>query len=128
VRLAERFERVFPEDGRDPFPVLVQVNTSGEESKGGFEPEGILGELEAILALPSLRVQGLMTMAPLTDDEVVLRRAFGRLREVHRSALTLPGYSGQELSMGMSNDYAIAVEEGSTMVRLGTALLGERPR
>ena len=67
-------------------------------------------------------------MAPWTDDEKTLRAAFRRLREIHEEATRSVGYGGTELSMGMTNDYPIAVEEGSTMVRLGTALFGERPR
>ena len=85
-------------------------------------------ELATIVAMEGLQVQGLMTMAPFTDDEGVLRDTFRRLRELHEGALQdIPGYVGRELSMGMSNDFVIAVEEGSTMVRLGTALFGERP-
>jgi PLP dependent protein len=126
VRLAERLDRVAPE-GAEPFPVLIQVNTSGEEAKYGFPPEGALPALERILELPSLRVEGFMTMAPFTDDIEVLRGTFRGLRELHERALEeVVGYEGRELSMGMSNDYELAVEEGSTMLRLGTALFGER--
>lgn len=126
VRLAERLDRVAPEGG-EPFPVLVQVNTSGEEAKYGFSPDEALPALEGILGLPTLRVEGLMTMAPYTDDEEMLRGTFRRLRELQdRAREEVPGYTGQELSMGMSNDYELAVEEGSTMLRLGTVLFGER--
>lgn len=107
--------------------VLVQVNTAGEESKAGFGPEEALEALGALVELPGLEVAGLMTMAPLTGDEGVLRRAFAGLRRLHEEGRrALSGYRGTELSMGMSNDFTIAVEEGSTMVRLGTALFGER--
>jgi PLP dependent protein len=126
VRLAERLERVAPE-GADPFPVLIQVNTSGEEAKYGFSPQETLPALERILELESLRVEGFMTMAPLTDDQGVLRSTFRRLRELHEQARErVPEYQGTELSMGMSNDYELAVQEGSTMLRLGTVLFGER--
>ncbi len=126
VKLAERLERTAP-DGTAPMPVLVQVNTAGEEQKTGFEPGDFFQGMEAILAMESLRVEGLMTMAPFTQDENVLRAAFRRLRELNDEARSrFPGYSGVELSMGMSNDYQVAVEEGSTMVRLGTVLFGER--
>lgn len=126
LRLARRIERVAPAGAT--LPVLVQVNTSGEESKGGFAPEALLDDLEELAGLSALRVEGLMTMAPLTGDEEVLRTAFRSLRDLHRRARDRAQESiGEHLSMGMSNDYPIAVEEGSTMIRLGTALFGERP-
>ncbi len=127
VRLAERLDRVAPADRTGPVPVLLQVNASGEEAKAGFSADTFMEGLERILELTSLEVRGLMTMAPLTDDEEQLRRCFRRTRELHEAARARTNYRGTELSMGMSNDYGIAVEEGSTMVRLGTALLGERP-
>ncbi len=126
LKLARQLERTAGED--EPLlSVLAQVNTSGEESKGGFEPEALVESVGEILECTSLRLHGLMTMAPLTDDEALLRATFGRLRAL-RDQLDreLPDYDGPELSMGMSNDYEIAIEEGSTMVRLGTALFGER--
>jgi pyridoxal phosphate enzyme (YggS family) len=127
VRLAERLDRAGSEVGKK-VRVLVQVNTAAEPAKSGLDRDTALEDLHGIVALGSLEVAGLMTMAPFTDDEGVLRDAFRRLRELHEEAgRTLPGYRGTELSMGMSNDFAIAVEEGSTMVRLGTALFGERP-
>jgi PLP dependent protein len=127
VKLARRLERTAP-DGVEPLRVLVQVNTSGEDAKYGFSPDAFRTAFEEILGLSSLRVEGLMTMAPFTAREQVLRDTFRRLRELNQEAReTHPGYSGQELSMGMTNDYELAVEEGSTLVRLGTALFGERP-
>lgn len=127
LRLARRFQRVAEEAGME-MRTLVQVNTSGEDSKYGFSPDGFREALEEMLGLSRVRVEGLMTMAPFTDDEGVLRAAFRGLRELHQEAGERPGYEGTEVSMGMSNDYAIAVEEGSTMIRVGTALFGERPR
>ena len=127
LRLARRFQRV-AEDAGTEIRALVQVNTSGEESKYGFSPDGFREALEEMLGLSRVRVEGLMTMAPLTDDEGVLRATFRGLRELHEEAGEREGYEGTELSMGMSNDYAVAVEEGSTMIRIGTALFGERPR
>lgn len=129
VRLAERLSRVLEdrESPRDPFPVLLQVNTSGEEAKYGLASEGAVEAIHRILELPHLRVEGLMTMAPFVDDETVLRGTFRRLRELHEAAGKLDGYEGTELSMGMTNDFPLAVEEGSTMIRVGTALFGERP-
>ena len=106
--------------------VLVQVNTSGEETKGGFSAEGSEEEISAILRLPGLNTRGLMTMAPFTDDETVLRKTFRRVRILHEELCGMEGYSGEQLSMGMTNDFEVAIEEGSTMIRIGTALFGRR--
>lgn len=137
LRLAEKLSRFGEELGRkvlppmsvnrDRVPVLVQINASGEATKGGFPVGEAVDAVGRIAELPGLRVQGLMTMAPFTDDEAVLRSTFGKVRELMEAAAVLPGVEGCELSMGMSNDYGVAVEEGSTMVRLGTSLLGPRP-
>jgi pyridoxal phosphate enzyme (YggS family) len=105
---------------------LVQVNASGEVSKGGLEPDEAPDEVARMAALPGLSIEGLMTMAPLTDDEDVLRRCFATTRALLEQCATAAPGIGRALSMGMSNDFAIAVEEGSTIVRLGTILLGER--
>ena len=106
---------------------LVQVNTSGEESKYGFDLESAVDAVGQIVELPGLRIEGLMTMAPFTADESVLRRTFGGTRELfERCDREIPGFEARHLSMGMSNDFEIAVEEGSTLVRLGTILFGER--
>jgi len=108
---------------------LVQVNASGEVSKGGFDVERGVGPVQEVAALPGVRVEGLMTMAPLTEDEGVLRDTFRRTRALFDSCRAhADGFTGEHLSMGMSNDFEIAVEEGSTMVRLGTVLFGERAR
>ena len=115
-------------EGGIQVPALVQVNLSGEEAKSGFPQEEALEAIHEILELPGVEVRGLMTMAPFVDDEATLRRTFAGLRRVHEQASGLPGYQGTELSMGMTNDFELAVEEGSTMVRVGTALFGERPR
>ena len=107
---------------------LVQVNTSGEEAKHGFSYDEAVDAVGRIAALPRVRVAGLMTMAPFTDDERVLRTTFARARELFDRCASLDGFEPRHLSMGMSNDYELAVEEGSTMVRLGTVLFGERQR
>jgi pyridoxal phosphate enzyme (YggS family) len=107
--------------------VLLQVNCSDEPQKGGVEPEGLPALLEATAALPRLEVVGLMTMSALTDDQAEQRRAFRRLRDL-RDRCERSGHRLPELSMGMSGDYPTAVEEGATMVRLGTILFGERAR
>jgi pyridoxal phosphate enzyme (YggS family) len=105
--------------------VLVQVNCSGEPQKGGVAPESLPALLEELRGLERLEVRGLMTMSALTDDQVEQRRAFRLLRELRESA-ERTGHRLPELSMGMSGDYAIAVEEGATMIRLGTVLFGAR--
>ncbi|HET8835046.1 MAG TPA: YggS family pyridoxal phosphate-dependent enzyme [Gemmatimonadales bacterium] len=119
---AELNRRVEPE-GRQA--VLVQVNCSDEPQKGGVEPEGLFSLLDLLRGLDRMDVQGLMTMSALTDDSGEQRRAFRRLREL-RDGAERQGHRLPELSMGMSGDYPIAVEEGATMIRLGTVLFGER--
>jgi uncharacterized pyridoxal phosphate-containing UPF0001 family protein len=103
----------------------MQVNVSGEDSKGGLSPAEAGVEGERWLDLRGLRVEGVMTMAPLDADERTLRATFSGARQV-RERLVALGLPASELSMGMSNDYEIAVEEGATMVRLGTVLFGAR--
>jgi PLP dependent protein len=106
---------------------LVQVNVSGEESKHGLSPEKALVFIESLSKFENISVEGLMTMAPFTNDEKEIRECFRKLREVRElvQALDLDYAPCTELSMGMSNDYVIAIEEGATMVRIGTALVGE---
>jgi pyridoxal phosphate enzyme (YggS family) len=107
--------------------VLVQVNCSDEPQKGGVEPEALPTLLDATRGLERLEVVGLMTMSALTEDADEQRRAFRRLREL-RDAAERGGHRLPELSMGMSGDFPVAVEEGATMIRLGTILFGERPQ
>jgi len=118
----------FAQDGGSPLPALVQVNMSGEEAKSGFDPAEAVEAVHQILELDGIDVRGLMTMARFGADEAVLRKTFQGLRRIQEEATALSGYAGRELSMGMTNDFELAVEEGSTMVRIGTALFGERPR
>jgi pyridoxal phosphate enzyme (YggS family) len=110
-------------DGRQQ--VLIQVNCSDEPQKGGVEPDGLRSLLDTLRGMSRLEVIGLMTMSALTDDAAEQRRAFRRLREL-RDEAEREGHRLPELSMGMSSDYAIAAEEGATMMRLGTVLFGER--
>jgi len=105
--------------------VLLQVNVAGEAQKSGCEPAEAPALARAIAGHPRLKLEGLMTVAPLTDDAAVQRRTFRALR-VLRDALQGEGLWLPELSMGMSGDYGVAVEEGATMLRLGTALFGQR--
>lgn len=128
VRLGERLQLEAERANRAEVPILVQVNAGGEEQKSGLDPAETVDAVGALLDLGRVSVRGLMAMAPLTADERVLRRTFGLVREcLSRCRAELSGFDGQTLSMGMSNDFVIAVEEGSTEVRLGTVLLGERP-
>ncbi|MEN8144601.1 MAG: YggS family pyridoxal phosphate-dependent enzyme [Gemmatimonadota bacterium] len=127
VRLARRLSTEASASGQSEVRVLAQVNTSGEAAKGGFTEETVRDELSEIVELPGLAVVGMMTMAPWTDDTSVLRGTFRSARALFdRCAAAVDGFRPEVLSMGMSNDFEIAIEEGSTQVRLGTALLGER--
>ena len=123
LELAEELAKRVPPGTRQA--ILVEANCSGEPQKGGVEPEGFEPLLEKIRALPALELRGLMTMAELTEDEGVQRAAFRRLRALQDRGRTA-GFELPELSMGMSGDFTVAVEEGATMVRLGTLLFGER--
>ncbi|MDQ4078638.1 MAG: YggS family pyridoxal phosphate-dependent enzyme [Chloroflexota bacterium] len=112
---------------------LLQVNTSGEESKGGWEvyhPEGrerFFSEVETILALPAIRLHGLMTMAPFYDEPERMRPAFRAVHDLQRELTArFPGHLWEILSMGMTNDFEVAIEEGATHIRVGTALFGPR--
>lgn len=105
--------------------VLVEVNCSGEAQKGGVPVPAARALVETVMAAPELEFHGLMTMAPFTEDRQVQRAAFRQLRQV-KDALEGGGIPVAELSMGMSGDFPAAVEEGATMVRLGTILFGER--
>lgn len=124
-RLADALAAYGSARGR-PVDVLAQVNVSGEGSKGGYEPSMFEREADRLREAPGLVVRGVMTMAPLNADERTLRSVFAGARrcgEVLRAA----GHPATELSMGMSSDYEVAVEEGATLVRLGTVLFGARP-
>ena len=104
---------------------LIELRLSGEKSKGGFTRAELLPEAERLVSLAGIRVRGVMTMASFTATESDLRLTFAEARDA-RQALVEAGHPAEELSMGMSSDYEIAVEEGATMVRLGTTLFGAR--
>ncbi|MFK2824920.1 YggS family pyridoxal phosphate-dependent enzyme [Bacillus sp. B190/17] len=110
-----------------PIHCFIQVNVSGEESKHGLTPEEVIPFVNQLAEYEKIIVSGLMTMAPFTDDEQVLRGCFKQLKQLQTEVQTMRlSYAPcTELSMGMSNDYQIAIEEGATMVRIGTALVGE---
>jgi len=122
VELAEEINRRAAEAGIVQ-AVLLEVNVGGEASKAGFAPASLEAVVSAIKGLPNLAVQGLMAVPPLSTDPEAARPYFRRMREL---ALSLTPLGIEELSMGMSHDYAVAVEEGATMVRVGTALFGAR--
>lgn len=124
LRLAERLSG---KAGDSPVSILVQVNTSGEGAKSGFDRQAAEDAVLQIAGLPNLKVEGLMTMAPFVDDEAVLRPCFARLRDLRDRVRAQDNSIGETLSMGMTNDLDFAIEEGSTMVRIGTALFGARP-
>jgi len=106
---------------------LVELNLSGEDSKGGFTLSELLPEAERLASLSGVRIRGVMTMASFTATESELHRTFAEARAA-RETLAEAGHPAEELSMGMSNDYEIAVEEGATFVRLGTTLFGARAK
>jgi PLP dependent protein len=123
-RLADALHAHAVDRGR-AVDALLQVNVSGEGTKGGFAPDDVRAEAERLTTLSGLVVRGVMTMAPIDADERVLRTVFAGARQA-RAVLAEVGHPATELSMGMSNDYEIAVEEGATLVRLGTVLFGPR--
>jgi PLP dependent protein len=130
LRLAERLNETAMRIGR-VLPVLLEIKLSNEPSKDGLDPAG--GELTALLErLPDLhgvRMRGLMTIAPFDDDPEVARTCFRALRGLRDELCgKYPALDWSELSMGMSGDFEIAIEEGSTLVRIGTALFGKRAR
>jgi pyridoxal phosphate enzyme (YggS family) len=127
LALAQDANRIAEEEGMHP-RVLLEVNVAGEGSKFGFKPDALRAEMEILLALDRLSIEGLMTIPPLAPEPGASREYFIKLREL-RDALEkefrakLP-----HLSMGMTNDFVIAIEEGATLVRVGTAIFGERRR
>ena len=128
LRLAEALERRLQIEGRG-LDVYVQVNTSGETSKYGLAPEQVAAHLHALKAYPALRVRGLMTLAVFSAQAQRVRQCFIQLRELRdRLRQDAPAGGGlEELSMGMSGDFEIAIEEGATVVRVGQAIFGARP-
>ena len=124
-RLVERLGRAATELGR-PLPILLQINAGRDPAKFGAEIEDAPALLEAALKQPSIRVDGLMTIAPLSDDPAVAERTFATLRELRDTLSARFGVPLHELSMGMSGDLAAAIRAGSTQVRIGTALFGTR--
>jgi PLP dependent protein len=128
LELAKRLDRIAAElrPGR-PLPVLLQVNVDADAAKAGFDPVGIERDLAAILALPGLAVEGLMTVGRLVADAELARPTFAALRALAARLRARHPALGPGLSMGMTDDYHVAVEEGATLVRVGRAIFGARP-
>jgi pyridoxal phosphate enzyme (YggS family) len=109
-------------------PILLEVNIAGESSKFGYKPDALLNELLQINALPKIEIHGLMTIGPWTSESERARPVFRRLRELKEQCEQKLGAPLPHLSMGMSGDFEVAIEEGATIVRIGTALFGPRPK
>ncbi|MEO8440707.1 MAG: YggS family pyridoxal phosphate-dependent enzyme [Spartobacteria bacterium] len=127
LALAEEMQRIADDDGRQP-RILLEVNMAGEANKHGFAPEALRRELEAILSFGRLTIEGLMTIPPLAPEAEASRRYFVALRELRDALERECNVSLPQLSMGMSGDFLVAIEEGATLVRVGTAIFGERTR
>ncbi|HKB28448.1 MAG TPA: YggS family pyridoxal phosphate-dependent enzyme [Candidatus Limnocylindrales bacterium] len=132
VGLAERIDRLArerrPGEGGpgEAYPVLLQVNVDGDPAKAGFDPGSLGAEIGRITALLSINVRGLMTIGQLVPEAEAARPTFRRLRELSLALRETGARLGPELSMGMTDDFEVAVEEGATIVRVGRALFGER--
>ena len=125
IELAREMNRIAAEEGLHP-RVLLEVNVGGEGSKIGFAPDSLRAEMETLLELPRLSIEGLMTLPPLSPEAEASRKYFSALRDLRdeigkKFRAVLP-----QLSMGMSGDFAVAIEEGATLVRVGTAIFGKR--
>jgi pyridoxal phosphate enzyme (YggS family) len=127
LALAQEMNRIANEDGMHP-RVLLEVNVAGEGSKFGFKPETVRAEMEWLLALPRLSIEGLMIIPPVAEEAEASRKYFVRLRELRAALEKEFDVRLPHLSMGMTNDFPVAVEEGATLVRVGTAIFGERSR
>jgi len=127
LNVAQDINRIAGEQGMHP-RVLLEVNVAGEGSKFGFSPDKLRDQMEELLALPRLSILGLMTIPPLAEEAEASRKYFVQLRELRDRLQTKFHVDLAQLSMGMTEDFAVAVEEGATLVRVGTAIFGERTR
>lgn len=128
VELASRLERICIEEGREKLPVLVQVDLAGEETKSGISESELPDLVKFLKSCERLRFDGLMILPPFFDDAEAARPYFKQLREIRDGLAKTGVFAGRtgELSMGMSHDFEVAIEEGATIVRVGTAIFGER--
>jgi PLP dependent protein len=127
LALAQEMNRIAAEEGMNP-RLLLEANVAEEGSKFGFKIETLRAELESLLALPRLSIEGLMCIPPLLEEAEASRKFFVQLRELRDSLEKEFHVKLPHLSMGMTNDFSIAVEEGATLVRVGTAIFGERAK
>ena len=127
LALAEELDKRAEQAART-VPILLEVNVVGEASKFGYRPEALLADLARINALKRLEIHGVMTVPPWTPDPEKVRPVFRQLRGLREECEQLLGAPLPHLSMGMTGDFEVAIEEGATMVRIGTALFGERSR
>jgi PLP dependent protein len=127
LALAQEMNRIAEDDGMHP-RVLLEVNVAGEGSKFGFAPKKLREEMESLLALPRLSILGLMTIPPFTEEAEASRKYFVQLRELRDRLQTEFHVDLGQLSMGMTSDFPVAVEEGATLLRVGTAIFGERSK
>ena len=125
--LARQMERICEESGRT-CRILLEVNVSGEASKFGFDPGRLREVLPGLLALRRVQILGLMTMAPYSEDPLAAKPYFSALRRLRDDLRAQTGAALPELSMGMSGDFEAAIAEGSTIIRVGSAIFGERPK
>ena len=125
LELAQAIDRIAHEDGLHP-RILLEVNVAGEGSKFGFKATTLRAEFESLLLLPRLSIEGLMCIPPLAEEAEISRKYFVELRELRDALEQEFQVKLPHLSMGMTNDYSVAVEEGATLVRVGTAIFGER--
>jgi PLP dependent protein len=127
LALAEELDK-WADKAAKTMPILLEVNVAGESSKFGYQPEMLLAELEHLNALKKLEIHGLMTVAPWAEDPEKVRPVFRKLRELKEQCGQILGAPLAQLSMGMSGDFEIAIEEGATLIRVGTALFGPRTK
>jgi pyridoxal phosphate enzyme (YggS family) len=125
LELAQQINRIAGEMGLTA-NILLEINVSGESTKFGFSPTDLHQNLEALLCLPNIRINGLMTMAPYSEDPETARPVFSKLRMLRDELSSKSGHALQELSMGMSGDFEVGIEEGATIVRIGSSIFGHR--
>jgi pyridoxal phosphate enzyme (YggS family) len=125
LELAQQINRIAGEMGLTA-NILLEINVSGEATKFGFSPADLRENLEGLLCLPNIRINGLMTMAPYSDDPETARPVFSKLRILRDELAAQSGQALPELSMGMSGDFEVAIQEGATIVRIGSSIFGHR--
>jgi hypothetical protein len=124
LKLASAISRIALEENLPPVKILLEVNTSGEESKTGFTPKSLEESIDELKDLKGVIIEGFMTMAPFTGTEKIIRNTFATLAGIS-STYSSRGITGKELSMGMTNDYHIAIDEGATIIRVGSKIFSE---